>query len=184
MMDLSTRTVLLSLVSLLLLFTVPQTSLRTSALANPKPAQERWAVIEDVQGDRLKVETVSEEVWAQLLQLYHNRSQRWIGGTVEKYENEWGFRFDPNTIIVAEVTIEVWQTTIRGISENLNYWLGETAVVGAKVTEIHQSPPVGGITIPVDKLALPAPCIGLASTILITAAATVTYLKLKRGKGE
>jgi hypothetical protein len=94
------------------------------------------------------VETTSDEVWSLLVQLYYNRSERWIGGIVEEYANEWGFRFDPNTIIVEVTVIEVWQTTIKGISENLNYWLGETACVGAKVVEInpetaiHVDPPL------------------------------------------
>jgi len=31
---------------------------------------ERWALIEDVHGDRLRLETVSDKVWARLVQLY------------------------------------------------------------------------------------------------------------------
>lgn len=85
----------------------------------------------------MKVETTSDETWATLVELYHNRSERWISGIVEEYSNKWGFRFDPNTIIVAEIVIEVWQTTIRGISENLTYWLGGMACVGAKVVGIN-----------------------------------------------
>jgi hypothetical protein len=43
--------------------------------------------------------------------------------------------------------------------------------------------PVGGVMIPVDKLALLAPYIGLASTILVAAAVAVVYVKrVKLGK--
>lgn len=111
-------------------------------------SQERWAIIEDFNGDQLKVETTSDEVWSMLVQLYYNGSERWIGGIVEEYANEWGFRFDPNTIIVEVSVIEVWQTTIEGISQNLDYWLGEMACVWAKVIEInpettiHVDPPL------------------------------------------
>lgn len=56
------------------------------------------------------------------------------------------------------------------------------AVVSARVVEVHQPPPVGGITVPIDKFALLAPYIGLTSTTLVLAAATATYVKLKRGK--
>jgi len=143
---------------------------------------ERWALIEDVHGDRLRLETVSDKVWARLVQLYQNRSERWICGIVERYENEWGFRFDPKTIIVAEVTIEVWQTTIRGISENLDYWLGETAVVGARVVEVHQSPPVGGIWVAPNKLELLAPWIELNAVIVLSLIATVVFVKLRKKK--
>ena len=43
--------------------------------------------------------------------------------------------------------------------------------------------PVGGIVVPVDKLALLAPYIALASTILVATAATTIYVKrVKRRK--
>lgn len=103
---------------------IPHTSIDGSAIIFPK-IDNGWAVIEDIHSDQIKLETTRDEVWDELVQLYLNGSERWIGGTVERYENEWGFRFDPDTIIIAEITIEVWQTTIKGISENLDYWLGE-----------------------------------------------------------
>jgi len=152
----------------------------SSCIFSASLAEEHWALIEDVHGDRLRVETFSDYVWAQLVQLYYNGSERWIGGIVERYENEWGFRFDPKTIIVAEITIEVWQTTIRHISENLDHWLGEIAVVGARVIEAHQSPPVGGICIPVEKFALLASYIGLASTIIVVIAVTAVFFKYRK----
>lgn len=111
----------LSFVSMLLLLTALNTPIWLLASADPRSVLERWALIEDINGDHLRVETVSEEVWAELVHLYQNRSERWIGGIAETYENEWGFRFDRKAIIVAEVTIEVWQTTIKGISEGLDY---------------------------------------------------------------
>jgi len=83
------------------------------------------------------VETVSDEVWSQLVQLHQNGSRLWIGGIVEKYNNSWGFRFKPENLIVAEVTAEGLQATIRYISENLDYWLDGWAYVSAKVTETH-----------------------------------------------
>ena len=43
-------------------------------------------------------------------------------------------------------------------------------------------PPVGGIWVPVDKLALLAPYIGLASTILVATAATAIYIKRRKKK--
>lgn len=103
-----------------------------------KHETDRWAVIKDVKGDRIAVETVSNEVWSQLVQLEENGSERFfVGGIVIEYDNKWGFRFDPNTITLAEFTAEGLQATIRYISENLDYWLGGWAYVHAKVTEIH-----------------------------------------------
>lgn len=57
---------------------------------------------------------------------------------MEKYNNTWAFRFKPENLTVAEITVEGLQTTIRDISENLNYGLGlRVAYVDGKVTEIH-----------------------------------------------
>jgi len=121
----------------MMLFITLETRFNAFLAANPNIFQDRWAVIEDSKGDRLKVETSRDEVWAVLVQLYHNGSERWVGGIVERYNNEWGFRFDPDTILIAEITIEAWQTAIRGISERLDYWLGNMAVVAAKVVAIN-----------------------------------------------
>jgi hypothetical protein len=65
----------------------------------------------------------------------------WIGGIVEKYDNYWVFRFRPDTIAVAEITIEGAQSTIQGINGDLNYWINvwskETYVL-SRVIEINE----------------------------------------------
>jgi hypothetical protein len=102
-----------------------------------KHETDRWAVIEDVNGDRIAVEPFGNEVWLQLVQMQQNESRMWIGSIVETYDSKWGFCFKPENVTVAEVTAEGLQASIRYISENLNYWLGGWAYVSAKVTEIH-----------------------------------------------
>lgn len=102
-----------------------------------KHETERWAVIEDIKGDRMAVEPVSDEVWSQLVHLRQSGGSMWAGGIVRKYDNKWGFRFDPETVTVAEVTAEGLQSTIRMISDDLDYWLGGWAYVGARVVEAH-----------------------------------------------
>jgi len=47
---------------------------------------------------------------------------------------------------------------------------------------VNVSPAVGGISVPVDKLALLAPYIALASTILVATAATAIYVKRRKEK--
>lgn len=100
-------------------------------------AENRIAIIEDVNGDRIGVEPTSDEVWNRLVELYHTRDKMWIGGVVEVFifirpdpNYSWGFRFKPETVIVAEITAEGLQTTIRDICENLDYWrqLGQAYV--------------------------------------------------------
>lgn len=103
------------------------------------------AIIEDIKGDRIAVEPTNCEVWDKLVELYHSKEEMWIGGVVEVFifirpdpNYPWGFRFKPENITVAEVTAEGLQTTIRDISENLDYWIriGHPYVF-AKVVEIH-----------------------------------------------
>jgi len=97
----------------------------------------RWAVIQDVNGDRMAVEPFNDDVWSQLVQLSQNGSRRWVGGVVVRYDSKWGFRFAPSTVRVAEVTAEGLQATIRYISEHMDYWLEGWAYVSAKVLEAH-----------------------------------------------
>jgi hypothetical protein len=101
---------------------------------------DRWVVIMDSHGDIIAIETTEDEVWGTLVNLYQNRSEMWIGGIVEEYGNKWGFRFKPETIIVAEQTAEGAQTWIKGLSEDLDYWIntwGTYTYVLGKVVEVH-----------------------------------------------
>ena len=102
-----------------------------------KHETSRWAVIEDVNGDRMAVEPSKDEVWSQLVRLCKSKKKQWVGGIVEAYDNKWGFRFKPETVAVAEVVAEGLQATIKHVSEDLDYWLGSHAYIGAKVVETH-----------------------------------------------
>ena len=99
------------------------------------------AVIEDSSGDRITIQATNNAVWNQLVELHENGTEMWIGGLVEIWNNEWGFRFNPDTIIISEVTAEGSQSTIKGIGEDLNYWLAYGIVyVSATVIDIHNGP--------------------------------------------
>jgi len=102
-----------------------------------KHETNRWAVVEDVNGDRMAVEPVDDHVWSEIVQLNQNRTRMFVGGIVERYDNKWGFRFKPDSVRLAQVTAEGLQATIRYISENIDYWLNGWAYVSAKVVEIH-----------------------------------------------
>ena len=106
-----------------------------------KHETNRWAQITDSKGDIIAVETNSLQVWLELKNLEENQTELWIGGKIEQYENYWGFRFDPDTIIIAEITIEGAQANLQAISDDLDYWINtwqKQAYVFAKVTEIHE----------------------------------------------
>ncbi len=102
-----------------------------------KHETSRWAVIEDINGDQIAVETVRNDTWAELVQMRQNGSRLWVGSFVEAYDNLWGFRFAPGNLTVAEVTAEGLQANIKYISANLANWMGQLAYVSAKVVDVH-----------------------------------------------
>lgn len=114
------------------------------------------AIIEDLDGDRIAVEPASIETWGELVKLYYSEDKMWIGGTVEIFvfvrpdpNYPWGFRFKPESITVAEVTAEGLQTTIRAISEDVDYWISiGQAYVFANVAEIRERKETGDISGP------------------------------------
>lgn len=111
------------------------------SLSALKHDTNRWAVIHDVNGDRMAVEPVSDHVWSELVQLNQNGTIMFVGGIVERYDNKWGFRFKPDTVTVAQFTAEGLQGTIKDISGDLDYWLGlGWAYVGSNVVEVHSTP--------------------------------------------
>ena len=114
------------------------------------------AIIEDTNGDRIGVELTGGDVWDELVELYHSKEVMLIGGPVEVFifirpdpNYPWGFRFIPENVTVAENTAEGLQTTIRGISEDVDYWIriGQ-AYVFATVVEIHERGETSDITGP------------------------------------
>ena len=102
---------------------------------------DRWAVIRDSKGDIMAVETTDDSIWNVHSALRQNQTAMWIGGDVEEYDSKWEFRFKPETIVVAQFTIEGAQSNIQGISGDLDYWInvwGRETYVLARVVEIHE----------------------------------------------
>ena len=100
-----------------------------------------WVIILDSKDDVIAVETVDPNVWSSFVSLYKNKTEIWIGGIVEEYDNYWGFRFKPDSIVIAEITIKGAQSNIQAISQDLNYWIstwGKQTYVLAKVKEINE----------------------------------------------
>jgi len=103
-----------------------------------KHETNRWAVIEDVNSDKMAVEPSNSHVWSELVSLHQNGSRMFVGGIIERYNNKWGFRFKPDTVRVAQFTAEGLQATIRDMSADIDYWLSlGWAYVSAKVVEVH-----------------------------------------------
>jgi hypothetical protein len=93
--------------------------------------------IKDINGDMLEVEVSDFDVSEQARRVKESGERKWVGGKLVVYDNEWGFRFDPDTIIIADVTAEGLQTTLNGIKEDLDYWMQfDRVYVSAEVTEV------------------------------------------------
>ncbi len=108
------------------------------SLTTPGPQKYNWCIIEDINGDRLKLEVADVDVWEQILAMEREGSTRWVGGKLIKADNEWGFTFDPHTIVVAEVTAEGFQTNLQQIKDDPDYWFHFNVVyIWARVVETH-----------------------------------------------
>jgi len=129
------RAFLVSLLAVLNLVLVLQAG---SPQSKPPAAEIRgYFVIQDDWNDTLAVETKNITVLSELVQMYRSGERKWVCGTVELYRNRWGFRLKPETIFTGEVTAEALQTTIRGVSDNMDYWLDSTACFSSIVVKIR-----------------------------------------------
>ena len=109
-----------------------------NSLSQVEHETDRWAVIEDVNRDQIAVEPTSDEVWSELVKLHQNGTRMFVGGIVERYDNRWGFRFNPDSIVIAQFTAEGLQGTLQLMSSDIDYWVNlGYAYVNAKVVEVH-----------------------------------------------
>ena len=103
-----------------------------------KHETQRWAVLEDENGNRISIETESSIIWDELTILYQNERERFIGDSFEEYDNKWGFRYDPENIIIRELVAEENQTTIYYLYENTTYRKSlDGAYIRARIVQIY-----------------------------------------------
>jgi hypothetical protein len=85
----------------------------------------REFLVEDNNGDRMvfQVSTSRQEAIEGLNEMSETGEEKWVGGEIERFENEFGFRFKPDTILVAEVTAEGLQaSSYKYIQQDFDYW--------------------------------------------------------------
>ena len=135
----------------------------------------RGAIIQDVNGHLLLMESIDDKIWEQIVQLYQNKTERWIGGIIEGYDNEWNFHFKPENITIQQATAEAFSGTIRSTSNNLDHWLDKPVYFYAKVVEIYSSEYIGVLDLVIiriheqlPKACVPSfsPCYALQSVLL------------------
>ena len=99
-----------------------------------------WVVIEDSEGNLIAIDSPNTNniEWDELVRLNQNKTEVFIGGAIEQYDNKWGFRFKPDSIAISPFVPNVVQGAIKQISSNLNYWKTlRTVYIYVKVVEIH-----------------------------------------------
>jgi hypothetical protein len=83
------------------------------------------------------VQVADRAAWNTLLSMQSSGKSMWVGGNIERSsENEWGFKFKPEGIIIAPITAEALEATLPLIKTNLNYWINIGFVyINAKVVD-------------------------------------------------
>jgi len=94
-------------------------------------------LIRDLRSTTIRLYVADGEVWQQLQTMKEQHLHKWIGGKLLRdTPSVLGFRFDSGNLIVADFTIETYQTWLLDISGRLEYWLSVgVAVVWAEVVD-------------------------------------------------
>ncbi len=93
-------------------------------LADLSPPREGF-LVEDPDGDRMEIQVdpSRQEAIDALIAMHGTGGAKWVGGEIESFENEFGFRFKPDTIVVADFTAEGAQAVFyRTIQGDFAYW--------------------------------------------------------------
>ncbi len=73
--------------------------------------------------EEMLIGTNSDSLGQVMRNIVGKAKKYWIGGgVVEDSSYRHGFYFDPNTIVIAEITAEGMQTTIQQIEQNPSYY--------------------------------------------------------------
>lgn len=93
-------------------------------LADTSPPREGF-LVEDPDGDRMgiQVDPSRKEAIDALREMHGTGEAKWVGGEIESFENEFGFRFKSDSIVVADLTAEGAQAVFyRTIQGDFAYW--------------------------------------------------------------
>lgn len=104
-------------------------------------------LVEDIDGDQMTIHVSPnrQEAIEALMEMSRTGERMWVGGEIERYENEFGFRFKPDTIVVAEITaVERQASKYKFIQDDFEYWkgLGTIYILGKVVGETQNEVPV------------------------------------------
>ena len=125
----------------ILLFTIPYIVERKNYDLTTSHISPRWAIISDKLGDTIEIEPKDKESWSIIAKFNGKDCTQLITitGRIESYSNQWGYRFQPESIrlswsglIIPAVDLSNLPT-LKYISIYLSYYLGnniEIAIEG------------------------------------------------------
>ena len=182
------------LVCSILLFTTPYI-IQNNAIVNDYKNFEntKWATITDKVGDKITIEPLRSDCWSIIEELEGKDETQLttISGKIERYDNIWGFRFQPESIrlswsgyIVPSVDL-TYLPTLKWIQKFLPYYLDNTTEIVIERIEGYDIKTTFGLTyntyeynylvLQIVSLSL----IGICSTAIIT---HEIVLKIKKKK--
>lgn len=93
-------------------------------LVDLSPSREGF-LVDDPDGNRVEilVDSTRQEAIDALMEIHVTGDAKWVGGEIESFESEFGFRFKPDTMVVADITAEGAQAVFyRTIQDDFTYW--------------------------------------------------------------
>ncbi len=121
-------------VILILLFGFPTYVLITNNSEDIKHETNRWAIIEDYDGNQLAIDAFNSSIWNELRKDWKElrkdsgtnlSAPMFIFGLVVSYDNSWQFRFEPSTVSSTIGYIKEPSYTIIEIANNLEWHLSQ-----------------------------------------------------------
>jgi hypothetical protein len=123
-----------------------QVQARTQVNIGESSTGKAVALISDPEGCMILVQVPDASRLEKLRTMLQGNMELWVGGKVEsdRFVNPpWHFRFDPETLEIAEVTAEGLQAVyLLTIDSDLDYWMRiSPAYIQGRVVAIYDSPP-------------------------------------------
>ncbi len=140
-------------VILVLLFGFPTYFLIINNSEDIKHETNRWAIIEDIDGNQLAVDMSNSSIWEQIRKVYETNlsSHIFIYGIVVSYDNSWQFRLEPSTVFACKTNyIRMPPRTIIEIRNNLEWHLSMMTVIRIESIRFFNCKYAGMIALVID----------------------------------
>ncbi len=127
---------------LVIFFVYPYLTRENTSIKSYIHETGHWLEVIDMNRDILIIETTNKTTWSRICQSHGEHSNRYyIWGTIENYNNSYGFRFIPESIDffhkLACVEDE-YPATIAYISSYLATFVGKTGYIIAPIIKAHE----------------------------------------------